>query len=103
MSGVCGILKVKVLTCWPMLSSALRRALREKQLVLKLTLISANKYCATGPAVSRLAKRSARRSSCGTYDRKHSRVRSVRQNWMKAAEGMSRISHSVLGVGSCGL
>ena len=102
-SGVCGMLKVKVLTCWPMLSSALKRALREKQFVLKLTFISANRYCATGPAVSRLAKRRARRSSCGTYARKHSRVRSVRQNLTKAAEGIFEISHIVLVVGSCGL
>ena len=88
-----GILKVKVLTCWPMLSNALRRAWREKQLVLKLTLMSANRYGATGPAVSRHARRNARRSSCVANERKHSRVRSVRQNLTKAAEGMIVMLH----------
>jgi hypothetical protein len=82
-----------------MLSKALRRALREKVLVLKLTLTLANRYGATGPAVSRDARRRAGRSSCATYERKHSRVRSVRQNLMKAAEGMSGILHIVLAVG----
>lgn len=42
-SEVCGMLKVKVLMCWPMFSNDLRRAWREKQFVLKLTLISAKR------------------------------------------------------------
>jgi len=80
--------KVHVLTWRPILSKAAIRARRAKEFVSKSTLISKNRHGATSRLSPRQTSRSDLQSSLDVYDSKQSRVRSVRQNLRKAAEGI---------------